>query len=136
MEEIRQEEYTVVVDESKASSLKRLTPERFLLGLLTFYQVITDQDYPDIKLILKNRIPSELEEYKPVLPKSFKEILDSLTIGKKVVKVLEVPNKPRANYIVSFAKRYQLNKEERWTECMEGLTGGQRDIIYRVVCRL
>lgn len=53
MEEIRQEEYTVVVDESKASSLKRLTPERFLLGLLAFYQVITDQDYPDIKLILK-----------------------------------------------------------------------------------
>ena len=136
MEEIRQDEYTVVVDESKASSLKRLTPERFLLGLLAFYQVITDQDYPDIKLILKNRIPSELEEYKPVLPKSFKEILDSLTIGKKVVKVLEVPNKPRANYIVSFAKRYQLNKEERWAECMEGLTGGQRDIIYRVVCRL
>lgn len=136
MEEIRQEEYTVVVDESKASNLKRLTPERFLLGLLAFYQVITDQDYPDIKLILKNRIPSELEEYKPVLPKSFKEILDNLTTGKKIVKVLEVPNKPRANYIVSFAKRYQLNKEERWTECMEGLTGGQRDIIYRVVCRL
>ena len=124
MEEIRQEEYTAVFDEAKASNLKRLTPERFLLG------------FPDIKLILKNRIPSELEEYKPVLPKSFKEILDSLTIGKKVVKVLEVPNKPRPNYIVSFAKRYQLNKEERWTECMEGLTGGQRDIIYRVVCRL
>lgn len=136
MEEIKQEEYTAVFDEAKASNLKRLTPERFLLGLLTFYQVITDQDYPDIKLILKNRIPSELEEYKPVLPKSFKEILDSLTIGKKVVKVLEVPNKPRSNYIVSFAKRYQLNKEERWAECMEGLTGGQRDIIYRVVCRL
>ena len=61
MEEIRQEEYTVVVDESKASNLKRLTPERFLLGVLTFYQVITNQDYLDLKLILQNRIPPELE---------------------------------------------------------------------------
>ena len=113
----------------------RLTPEELIMGIMAFYRALSDSDYADIRKLIR-LLPPKYQKRCPDLSQPFSTVIASFTWAKDIVKVMELPNTPRTNYILSFRGKCANNKVLTWEMCIKPLRPVHKDIVSFITCRL